>query len=76
MNAPEMPYMKAWQCIGCGRIEGQQTCIGICEDRPVRLVHAEDYEAAVARAQASFNEGEVPMRSNRPASTLRSSRDD
>jgi hypothetical protein len=28
--------IKAWQCIGCGRIEGAQPCIGICEDRPGR----------------------------------------
>ncbi len=36
--------MKAWQCIGCGRLEAQQTCIGICEDRPVELVYGSDYE--------------------------------
>jgi len=36
--------MKAWQCIGCGRLEAQETCIGICEDRPVELVYAGDYE--------------------------------
>ena len=52
MNAPELPYIKAWQCIGCGRIEGAQPCIGICEDRPVRLVYAQDYNEAVARAEA------------------------
>lgn len=44
--------MKAWQCIGCGRLEGQQPCIGICEDRPVDLVYAADhapFEALVRR---------------------------
>lgn len=40
---------KAWQCIGCGRIEGQQTCIGVCEDRPVNFVYAFEYEEAVER---------------------------
>jgi len=35
---------KAWQCIGCGRIESQATCLGICEDRPVLLVSAADYD--------------------------------
>jgi len=40
---------KAWQCIGCGRIEGQQTCIGVCEDRPVNFVYAFEYEEAVGR---------------------------
>lgn len=37
---------KAWQCIGCGRIESQATCLGICEDRPVLLVSAADYDQA------------------------------
>lgn len=36
--------LKAWQCIGCGKVEADATCIGICEDRPVRLVSAADYE--------------------------------
>ena len=36
--------IKAWQCIGCGRVEGPAQCLGICEDRPVRLVSAADYE--------------------------------
>lgn len=37
-------FIKAWQCIGCGRVEADAKCIGICEDRPVRLVSAADYE--------------------------------
>ena len=36
--------IKAWQCIGCGRVEADAQCLGICEDRPVRLVSAADYE--------------------------------
>jgi len=36
--------LKAWQCIGCGRVEADGRCLGICEDRPVRLVSAHDYE--------------------------------
>ncbi len=43
-------HMKAWQCIGCGRLEAQQTCIGVCQDRPVDLVYASEYDAAVAEA--------------------------
>ena len=35
--------MRAWQCIGCGRLEADSTCIGICQDRPVDLVYAADY---------------------------------
>ena len=36
--------IKAWQCIGWGRIEGAQPCLGICEDRPQHFVYAEDYD--------------------------------
>ena len=31
-------YVKAWQYIGCGKIEAPQTCVGICQDREVELV--------------------------------------
>ncbi len=41
--------VEAWRCIGCGRIEAPRPCIGVCEDRKVRLVLAADYEAALAR---------------------------
>ena len=37
-------YIKAWECIGCGRLEAQQTCLGVCQDRPVELVYASAYE--------------------------------
>lgn len=38
----EAPF-KAWECMGCGRIEAPQPCLGICQDRAVELVHAEAY---------------------------------
>jgi hypothetical protein len=38
--------IKAWQCIGCGRLESDATCLGICQDRPVVVVSAADYDAA------------------------------
>jgi hypothetical protein len=38
-----------WRCIGCGRIEGPQPCIGVCEDRKARLVDFSDYAAVVSR---------------------------
>jgi hypothetical protein len=44
--------IKAWQCIGCGRLEGPAQCVGICQDQPVELVTAADYLKAVARAEA------------------------
>ena len=42
-------YIKAWECIGCGRLEAQQTCLGVCEDRPVQLVYASAYEDMAAK---------------------------
>ena len=44
--------VTAWQCIGCGRIEAPQQCIGICRDRKVEFVEAGDYDAALARMEA------------------------
>jgi hypothetical protein len=46
-SALPMPdTMIAWKCIGCGRLDGPQSCIGVCEDRQVELVGAWDYAAA------------------------------
>ncbi len=42
-------YVKAWQCIGCGKIEAPQTCIGVCQDKKVEFVYAEAHEAVLAR---------------------------
>jgi hypothetical protein len=49
-------YVKAWQCIGCGKIEAPQTCIGVCQDRKVEFVYAYEHretlaELALARRQ-------------------------
>ncbi len=41
-------YIQAWQCIGCGRIEAPQTCIGVCRDRKVFLVGRDEHDAALA----------------------------
>ena len=41
--------MTAWQCIGCGRIEGAQPCVGICQDRRMDFVYASDYDEALAQ---------------------------
>jgi hypothetical protein len=40
---------EAWRCIGCGRIEAPQTCIGVCQDRKVEFVYAFEYEHALAQ---------------------------
>jgi hypothetical protein len=42
-------YVKAWQCIGCGKIEAPQTCIGVCQDKKVEFVYAEEHETVLAR---------------------------
>ena len=46
-------HVKAWQCIGCGRIEAPQNCVGICEDRRVELVYAFEHANALAQLDAA-----------------------
>ncbi len=43
--------VKAWQCIGCGKIEAPQTCVGVCQDRRVKFVYAAQHAAIVAELQ-------------------------
>jgi hypothetical protein len=45
---PSIERIKAWQCIGCGRLDGPQPCLGICQDRKVELVSALAYDDVVA----------------------------
>jgi hypothetical protein len=45
----DLQRIVAWQCVGCGRLEGPQPCIGICQDRKVTLVSADAYDGALAR---------------------------
>lgn len=45
-------YIQAWQCIGCGKIEAPQTCIGVCQDRKVFMVGKHDHERALAECAA------------------------
>ena len=51
--------IKAWQCIGCGRIEAAQTCIGICQDRRVEFVYASEHEEALARMEQALGQAEA-----------------
>lgn len=46
-------YVKAWQCIGCGKIEAPQTCIGVCQDRRVEFVYAAEHAESLARLEAA-----------------------
>jgi len=43
MNDIRHITIKAWECVGCGRIEAPQPCVGICQDRAVELVPEEAY---------------------------------
>ena len=58
--------IEAWQCIGCGRVEAPQTCIGVCRDRKVQLVGLAEF--VQARAEADARRGrlaDVPARLQR-----------
>lgn len=44
--------IKAWQCIGCGRVEAPEPCIGVCRDKRIELVDAAEYH----RVQVRFRE--------------------
>jgi len=45
--------------MGCGRIEGEQPCIGICEDRRTDFVHAADHDLALAQLALSQQRNET-----------------
>lgn len=51
--------VTAWQCIGCGRIEGAQPCVGICEDRRTEFVYAADHDALLAQMALSRRQVEA-----------------
>jgi len=40
---------EGWQCVGCGKIDVDRPCIGVCRDQRVQLVLAEDYHRLLAR---------------------------
>jgi hypothetical protein len=48
--------ISAWQCIGCGRIEAPQTCIGVCQDRRVEFVYAAEHAETEAELEATKRE--------------------
>ncbi len=51
--------IAAWQCIGCGRIEGAQPCIGICQDCRAGFVHAADYDEVCAQLELLRGRAEI-----------------
>jgi hypothetical protein len=48
----EIERIKVWECIGCGRIDHPQPCIGVCSDRKAEFVRAGEHDAALAAAHA------------------------
>lgn len=44
MSPSTAERFRAWQCIGCGKIESSQPCIGVCRDRAAEFVDAADYD--------------------------------
>ena len=51
MPAPTAERFPAWQCIGCGKIESPQPCIGVCRDRNAEFVDAADYDRLSGEAE-------------------------
>ena len=43
----EIGRRKVWECIGCGRIDDPQPCVGVCQDRKVEYVLAADHDRLV-----------------------------
>lgn len=52
-------YVTAWQCIGCGKIEAPQTCVGICQDHKVQFVHSFEHEEVLAQAREAKHRAEA-----------------
>ena len=51
--------VQTWQCIGCGRIESPQTCIGVCEYRKAEFVYAFEHDQVVAKAAAARRQADA-----------------
>lgn len=54
--------VTAWRCIGCGRLEAAQPCIGVCQDRPVELVFAADHDQTLAERDAARSQAQALAR--------------
>ena len=58
----QVERVKAWQCIGCGKIEAPQTCVGICQDRKVEFVYASEHDEAFASMRQKLKALEILAR--------------
>ncbi|HXF78859.1 MAG TPA: hypothetical protein VN598_08355 [Usitatibacter sp.] len=48
LGTMEVSRIKVWQCVGCGRIDDPQPCIGICRDEKREYVPAAEHDRVVA----------------------------
>lgn len=51
--------VTVWQCIGCGRIEAPQPCIGVCQDRKMELVDASLHQDVLSRLSEAREQAEA-----------------
>jgi len=59
MKPLPLKKIQAWECIGCGKIEAPQPCIGVCEDQPVELVRVDQIEALAAERDRVIEDNEA-----------------
>jgi len=45
--------LQVWRCMGCGRIEAPQPCIGVCQDRTIEVVPASEYDEVLDQLNVS-----------------------
>ncbi len=50
-DAGMVDTIEAWRCVGCGRVQAERPCIGVCTDRRIELVEAVDYVELAWRVQ-------------------------
>lgn len=50
-DAGMVETIEAWKCVGCGRVQAERPCIGVCTDRRVELVDAADYAELAWRVE-------------------------
>ncbi|RMH92819.1 hypothetical protein EBB59_07585 [Lysobacter pythonis] len=56
-TAAMIETIEAWRCVGCGRLQAERPCVGICTDRRVELVEAQtvaDLAWRVERLEAAL----------------------
>ncbi|KAA3632829.1 MAG: hypothetical protein DWQ08_02855 [Proteobacteria bacterium] len=58
-NEDDDSRVTVWQCIGCGKIEYPQPCIGVCQDRKIDLVYDFAYREAVEREREAHRQSEL-----------------